>query len=158
MSYLVGSGVNMATIWLYNNSSENNAIPKTINLVAKYEGVDIKQGTSLTTPTILLSGALDPSAFNYCLIDVFNRYYFIKDIIMVGADLWEIQCTIDVLETYKSEILSRQYLVERQEYKVNNMLVDDQIVSRVGTETTKKVVGNVGNEVTYVITVTGGAD
>lgn len=148
----------MAIVRLYDNTSENNAIPKAITLVGKKEGVQIPPNTSLTNPTFTLSGPLDIKAVNYCHIDLFNRFYFIDDITLLSADLWKISCRIDVLQSFKDELLGQNFLVSRQEYKKNDMLVDDKIISRVGTNITKKVLGNVGNEITYVLTVTGGAD
>lgn len=147
----------MAVLRLYNNVSENNALPKQLTLLSKRQ-VEIKPGTSITEPVFILSGNFAPNEFNYCHVDTFDRYYFVKDIVALSNDMWEIHARIDVLESFYNEIMQNQYLVARQEHNNNPMIVDDKIISRVSSEITKKVIGNVGNSITYAITVTGGQD
>ena len=65
--------------------------------------VDLKSGTSYISPTFLLAISSTPT-FNY--LEFEGRYYFIRDIISVRNNLWEIVCEIDALATLKTEILA----------------------------------------------------
>lgn len=63
--------------------------------------VQLKSGTSLISPTFLLSMSGRPT-FNYCAYE--GRYYFVNDITSVRNGLWEISCSEDYLATWKSDI------------------------------------------------------
>lgn len=65
--------------------------------------VDLKSGTSLISPTFLLSLNTRPT-FNYVVYE--GWYYFITDIISVRNNLWEIVCEVDALATARTEILA----------------------------------------------------
>lgn len=62
----------------------------------------LKETTSFDAPTFIITG----DDFNYNYAQWGNRYYFITDIRSVHNGLTEIDCEIDVLATYKSEILN----------------------------------------------------
>jgi hypothetical protein len=63
--------------------------------------VELKSGTSLMAPTLLLNNSGYPN-YNYCVFMGF--YYFVRDIVSVRNDLWEIYLSIDPLATAKSAI------------------------------------------------------
>ena len=44
--------------------------------------------------------------FNYCYIPELRRYYFINDVIILSRDIYELSLNVDVLQTYKTEILN----------------------------------------------------
>lgn len=64
--------------------------------------VVLKENTSQDNPTFLVTG--NDFNYNYCLWD--GKYYFIDDIVSVHNNLMEVRCVMDVLATYKSEILN----------------------------------------------------
>ncbi|MBO5809838.1 MAG: hypothetical protein J6R32_03315 [Bacteroidales bacterium] len=69
--------------------------------------VKLKETTSIDAPTFIITG--DDFDYNYAQWG--NRYYFITDIRSVHNGLSEIDCVLDPLATYKSEILaSTQYV------------------------------------------------
>lgn len=64
----------------------------------------LKDATSVDNPTFIIQ---DPSFdININMAKWDNRYYFIEDIISFRNNIWEVSCKLDVLATYKSEILS----------------------------------------------------
>lgn len=65
--------------------------------------------------------------FNYCYIDSFDKYYYITKIKNLYNNLYEITCEIDVLMTYKSQILKSTQYVSRQESTYNEFLIDDMV-------------------------------
>ena len=62
----------------------------------------LKETTSIDAPTFIITG----DDFNYNYAQWGSRYYFITDIRSVHNGLTEIDCVLDVLATYKSEILN----------------------------------------------------
>ncbi len=66
-----------------------------------------KAPTSLDRPTFLVSAAtMDYNAAKYG-----DRYYLIDDVVSVRQGQWEVSCILDVLATYKADILaSTQYV------------------------------------------------
>ena len=67
----------------------------------------LKSECSVDRPTFLVSAASMP--YNVAKWD--DRYYFIDDIVSVRAGQWEVSCVLDVLATYKADILaSTQYV------------------------------------------------
>lgn len=91
------------------NSSERNAINKTISNQTTFTGT-LKSSCSVINPSVLIN-AENLSAYNYCYIAAFNRYYFISDITSVRNGLWRIDCSVDVLMSYKNEILALNVIV-----------------------------------------------
>ena len=70
--------------------------------------VDLKSGTSLLSPTLLLNNSGKPD-FNYFVFE--GMYYFIRDIVSVRNNLWEIYGAVDPLATAKAAILAAKAYV-----------------------------------------------
>ena len=67
----------------------------------------LKAPTSLDRPTFLVSAA----SMDYNAAKMGDRYYFIDDVVSVRNGQWEVSCILDVLATYKADILaSTQYV------------------------------------------------
>lgn len=56
-------------------------------------------------------------------IPQFNRSYFIEDCVLING-LWEVTGHVDVLETYKAQILNNDAVIKRQQNKYNLYLDD----------------------------------
>lgn len=64
--------------------------------------------------------------YNYMYIEEFGRYYFIDDITSVRTDLWTISATVDVLMSFKNDILSTECILDKVENEVAaNLYLDD---------------------------------
>lgn len=59
-------------------------------------------------------------------IPEFDRYYFINDIASLHNNIWRISGHVDVLETYKTAILSNSAVIKRQESMYNTYLNDPE--------------------------------
>ena len=96
------------TIRLGTISKRRNSTKQPLDTdLADVRSVDLKDTTSYDAPTFLLTG--NDLADNY--LKWGNRYYFINDVRSVRHNLMEVDCVLDVLATYKSEILaSTQYV------------------------------------------------
>ena len=120
-------------ITLYNNTSEKEKIGKTLNLVGVLTG-SIKQPSSIKNPTILIEYS-DPTAFNYCHIDAFNRYYFVNDIIVERNNLLRVSLTVDPLESFKTQILAQTVIIDKNTSNYELYLPDENLVTLVKTKT-----------------------
>lgn len=109
-------------IRLCTNMSENNKIDKRIIELTHVEAV-LKDNTSTIDPILLYAGEY-PLRCNYVYIPIFQRWYFVKNIVSVRNNLWEISCHVDVLESFKDSIKAQSAVVARQENKWNLYLND----------------------------------
>lgn len=115
-------------IILYKCNAENNRINKEdyINSAFQLEGT-LKTTTSPINPVIMIEKS-NPVEFgyNYMYIYEFKRYYFINDTISVKNNLWEIHAHVDVLFTWRADILSNSAILERTENLSDaNLYIDD---------------------------------
>lgn len=142
------------TINLYKNSSDIIEVNKSINEVLSLTGT-IKEGTSFTTPSILielsniekyyelvdsddneivddLDDIVDASLitlndFNYAYITEFKRYYYINDIVVENNRLFRLNMSVDVLMSFKDYYLELDALVSRNEYLYDVKIEDDKM-------------------------------
>lgn len=96
-------------IVLYINTSERQEIHKTIGSSVTFTG-SLRGESSIINPSFLIQTA-NPSAYNYCYIPSFGRYYFITNITSVRTNLWRIDCSVDVLMSFADEILNLDVIV-----------------------------------------------
>ena len=120
-------------ITLYNNTSEKEKIGKTLSVVDTLTGA-IKQPSSIKNPTILIEYN-NPTAFNYCHIDEFNRYYFVNDIIVERNNLLRVSLTVDPLESFKTQILAQQVIIDKNTANFDLYLPDENLLTLVKTKT-----------------------
>lgn len=100
-------------IILYNNKSPKNKIGKTLTNPNTITG-SLRGETSISNFQMLLN-IVDLNPYNYMYIADFEKYYFITNIISVRIGLWLVTASIDVLESYKSEILSLDVILSTTE-------------------------------------------
>ena len=96
-------------IVLYINSSERQAIYKDLQNGITFSGY-LRGESSVINPSFMLETD-NPTAYNYCYIPDFDRYYFISNITSVRTNLWRIDCSVDVLMSYQAEILNLDVIV-----------------------------------------------
>lgn len=127
-------------ITLYKVKDEKDVINKTKSDLKILWGT-LKDSTTILTPSIRVKRNDELLEKNYMYIPKFKRYYFITDIVVDGPH-FIISGEVDVLESYKTEILASKQVISRQEKKFNLQLVDDkitrygktfQVVKKIGT-------------------------
>lgn len=96
-------------ITLYVNNSERQAINKTLTSELTLTG-SLRSESSVINPSFIIE-TQNPSAYNYCYIPEFGRYYFITDITSVRTNLWRIECSVDVLMSFKTPILNLDVVI-----------------------------------------------
>ena len=110
-------------IILYKNASDNNVIGKNLTQLGSAIPCVAKGDVSIYAPTIILNYA-DYTDANYAYIDDFERYYFITDKPVKTGGRIELSLKSDPLETFKSQILNLNAVIEKQENK-GNMYFND---------------------------------
>ena len=85
---------------------------------------NIKTPSSLISPVIELEYNPDNiPKYNYAYIEAFERYYFINNIVF-DRGLWILSLGVDLLASYKDDIInSRQYVIRSSSNK-NEYLID----------------------------------
>lgn len=106
------------------NTSENIRVTKDLTTVGTYTGT-LKDNCSIIDPIFLVEADLaDLKNANYCSVLTFGRSYFINDIISIRNGLVEIDCHVDVLSSFATEIKANKGIVFRQEESWNLYLND----------------------------------
>lgn len=100
-----------------------------------------KNPTSLDNPTLTLnySGDFDYNVAKYVTSDTSPKtyYYFVRDKVARNNDLWEVSLELDVLATYKTEILATTAYVLYD--SVSNTEIPDNRLPMKTTATVKSV-------------------
>lgn len=122
------------TLWKFSKRENSTAIPS-----APGTELDIllKDRTQILSPVFLLELSSYPD-YNYALFQ--GRYYFITQIESLREDLWSLSCRVDVLGTYKANILASSAFVEYD--TTANTEISDK---RLSTKTTTVRAENAGN-------------
>lgn len=148
-------------IVLYNNNEDRRTVPKTLTTITTtFIGVHLKEDTDIINPTFRLSkvspGTLSHSNYLYC--EYLQRYYFIENMRYCEGGIWELDCHVDVLQTYHSQILSKNAYITRQEKGAskNNYFYDSNYPVRSDVTCYPLGIGSVGSGVGYYLTVNGG--
>ena len=120
-------------ITLYNNASEKNKISKSLTVVETLTG-SIKESSSIIRPEITIERAT-PTGFNYCYIDEFDRYYFVNDVTVIRDNIMRLSLYVDVLESFKTEILSQNVIIDKNTNDIDKYLPDENWLVNVKTKT-----------------------
>ena len=105
-------------ITLYKTKSANNVINKKLESEKNLgNSCILADNTSVTSPTVIIGGirSIDTiSDYNYAYISQCHRYYYINDIIALSGGRVKLILSVDVLMSFKSDILNSTQLVTRQ--------------------------------------------
>lgn len=118
--------------------------------------VKLKETTSVDHPTFILTS----DQFDYNYAQWGSRYYFIEDIRSVHNGLTEVDCILDVMATYKADILASTQFVCYSSHNSNTWLPDTRIPLVKATTTSRSTASMSGLFNTtgfYVLNVVGKA-
>lgn len=121
------------TIYLYKMKKRFNSTKSPTQETPErvYQNCEIKGGCSMLSPTIIIrdgfSGFTNHPGedYNYCFIQQFQRFYWITDWLWQNG-LWSITTSVDVLATYKTELLNQSLYVLRSASAVDSTIVDNK--------------------------------
>lgn len=85
--------------------------------------IELKQMTDIMNPEILVYGIPNPYVWNYCLIQSFNRYYFVRNWRWENG-IWRAMLHVDTLATYKANIAASSQYVLRSASASDGRIVD----------------------------------
>lgn len=142
------------TIKLYKTASEKNRLNKALTNEIVLTGF-LREQCSVTNPIIKIEQSTNLALYNYAYIQEFNRYYYIADIKTIRNNLWELSLNIDVLMTYKNDILNTTGLINHAD--LNQYLNDTNIVTN--SKCTKQIITfstTLPTDVDYLLIVAGG--
>ena len=113
----------MPTVYFGTFAKRRNSTKQPTNELSDSRTVKLKDLTSYDAPTFILTG--DEFAYNYAQWG--TRYYFISDVRSVHNGLCEVDCVLDPLATYKTEILASTQYVSYSSQLGDNWLADTRI-------------------------------
>lgn len=109
---------------LYYNKSDKRYINKSLTLINDIS-IELKSDTSIINPTLILSYNSEVMQANYIYIPELDRYYYIDNIIASTQKLI-VECSVDVLMSWRSKIDNMDVIVERSENVYNLYLPDEK--------------------------------
>lgn len=115
------------TIKTYRFLGDSRKINKTLTAVSTYSNAVIVGDMSVQSPTISLQldSFTDVINFNYIYIPELRRYYYVDNSTIREDGFVQIQCRVDVLKSFSTDILASTQFVERQQNKCTYQLPDN---------------------------------
>lgn len=140
----------------YKNNSDNRVVNKQLTII-KELNITRKIEKSIFEPVIEIVKDKNINNCNYVYIEEFNRFYFVVDIMELNGNIYRITMKEDVLSSFKNSILNLKACVERQEFKRNTKIVDNELVLQSNNNFICKTVGNpiIANYNIYLTTCGG---
>lgn len=120
---------------LFYNASERKVVGKSLQNLGNITGVLKGEGSILSPRFILESADKFLTNCNYLYWQEAGRYYFIDDIVVMTGGRMIVYCSVDVLETFKTEIKAQTAIIDKQDSRnETNLFINDG--SFVDTEQT----------------------
>lgn len=115
---------------LYVNTGDPRQLNKDITLLGNYEAIQATDELSITDPELFVN-IENMADFNYIFIPNFGRYYYVRSKVYTGTQCL-ITCHVDVLASFKDEILNSQCIAERSSTRTNRF-IEDPVCGDAGT-------------------------
>lgn len=112
----------------YKNLSDNRTVNKDIYTTVNGLDIVLKDNCDILNPTFILNVNNKILNSNYMWVSDLNRFYYIENIELSQQRMF-IKAKVDVLMTYKSEILNINCIIKRQSNLYNSYLNDDEYKS-----------------------------
>ena len=131
----------------YKTLDNKNVINKTLTNPLNVE-LKLRDNQDVIAPVLKMS--VNVTAYNYCYIPIFNRFYFVEKIEKQGK-LFIVGLYCDVLESYKDDILSSNARFKRNIKNGDYMAIN---LEQSSFKTVDKVESDVTleNESHYILT------
>lgn len=89
----------------FNNLSSYNVVNKRLEEINRLQ-FTFKEQSNIINPSLILKNY---KSGNYCYIGDLKRYYYVRDIDLLEGGLFRINCEIDVLMSYKDDIINNKF-------------------------------------------------
>ena len=113
----------MATLKVGTCADPENRIDKSATFTYELTG-NFRENVSVLDPVVVVESTSNLSGCNYAYITEFGRYYYIRDIIILGAKLYELHLHVDVLKTYETQIIAAPSIISKSANTFNLYLND----------------------------------
>lgn len=142
------------TVKFYTTNSEHNRVNKILLNEYTIDNVFLLEGQDILNPSIRVDSN-NVFYYNYVYIVEFGRYYYIENVTQDYDGLATVKLSIDVLMSYKNDVLNTVGLINRADK--NQYLMDNAIVTN--TKSTKQIIQfseSLPNDSDYILIVSGG--
>lgn len=142
---------------IYKNSSAPDYFDKVLSGETSLS-CDFKQPIDVENPTIYISATDSYDDYNYCYIEEFGRYYFMKPIAGNGQTI-TYQCKSDPLMSFRNQIRQCPVVIARNPWHWDLYLPDPKIPVEARTISAVKKFPNshfTGDGNCYILTTLGG--
>ena len=110
-------------ISLFINLSDNRNMTKSLTGEKTYD-CTIKRETGVVNPVIMITSTDDLRGYNYVYVPLYKRYYYAS--VTVGPNnVYTFNCNVDVLMSYKSQVLPKQAIIKRSASLYNLYMPDN---------------------------------
>lgn len=117
----------------YYNASDDRVINKVLVGGATFQG-DLREEMNIMSPVIRFESE-EVIRYNYAYIPDLQRYYAINTITSARTGIWDIEFSVDVLMSFRGDILALSAIVDKQtmpengdEYIDDGSLVTDNVM------------------------------
>lgn len=115
----------------YLNKSDSRYVDKDITQIVLEDHsnpvtIQLLEETSLANPTFKMKDVDIYMTANYCYVDSLRRYYFINNIRLSNGYAY-LDCTCDVLMTYKQQLRAQECIIKRQRNKYDLFQNDGEL-------------------------------
>lgn len=107
---------------LMKNKSPVNQVGKDLETIATITG-QFRHEVNISHLTVRIERN-DPLGFNYIYCSKTGRFYFVEDVKIVRTGILDVICSVDVLESFGSELLQNVVIVSKNEKEYNLLLND----------------------------------
>lgn len=122
-------------VTFYNNLSNYNVVNKRLEEINRLS-FTFKENSNIINPSLILKNY---KGGNYCYIEELKKYYYVKDIDLLGNGLFKINCEIDVLMSYKEDIINNDFyskdgvlIITNNEIDFNNIYDISKFILIIG--------------------------
>ena len=142
----------MITLSIGKTNDDNRKVNKNF-VIIKTINAELKTSSDIIKPIFILSYTENLNECNYLYCESYKRYYYIQNLRFLTGNRIELECYIDVLNTYKNEIKNINCVIERQENFFNSQYNDNLIPVRSERYITAHSIGTM-NDNSIILTVT----
>lgn len=96
---------------MYHTTSPNNKIGKTLTDESSYDCKFKKDSTCDVLNPVVYIYSENYIDFNFAYIEQFHRYYFVNNVVIFPNNIYKLELSVDVLDSYKDSILSSNVVV-----------------------------------------------
>lgn len=118
-------------IVLYQNRTAVNRSTRALTPIAAISGF-LREGCNILNPDIRVEYNSAYLTANYAYIADFGRYYFFREAPTIEGKIMVLHLHVDVLYTYRQQIMAAPCIAERSSSNFDLMLPDDAYAEEAG--------------------------